>query len=219
MGRKDQVRRFGLLLFVFVAAACSADDEVMVPPSRAQVVDAYAGTGLSEAVAQCVVGLGERQFDLIDLDPDRATPPQTQELLDEFILSCVDAENLGRTTLSEPPSLAFKGEADVFGDDADLDDLWLLCEAGVGALCDDLWEAAPVGSTYEQFGVTCGERFDVLDCGEALTLSASEVDLEALRPEPETDDESVGDESAETDATDTDATDTEPVAVIPEVFG
>ena len=152
-------------------------------------MQAYLDTGLSENVASCVVGLGERQVELIDLDPSTPTPIEIQELIDEIILSCVEAEKLGNPDFDEAPALAFSSEPDTFGDDKALDELWLWCEAGDGAACDELWETAPVGSTYERFGVTCGERFDVLDCSEELELApGTTIDrtlIDPPEPEPE----------------------------------
>ena len=83
--------------FSLVAAACSSAELTSTSPDRDQVVSAYVDTGLSEAVASCVVGMGERQFDLADLDPSQPTPRATQQLVDEFILSCVEASQLRDT--------------------------------------------------------------------------------------------------------------------------
>jgi hypothetical protein len=47
-----------------------------------------------------------------------------------------------------------------YGDDATLDQLWDSCEAGDGQACDDLYFQSPPGSQYEQFGDTCGNRFE-----------------------------------------------------------
>jgi hypothetical protein len=62
------------------------------------------------------------------------------------------------TVVEEPP------QPMVFGDDAHLDELWLACEAGSGSACDQLFLQSPVGSDYERFGVSCGERPTVLHC-------------------------------------------------------
>lgn len=43
-----------------------------------------------------------------------------------------------------------------FGDDPDLDLLWLACEQGDWLACDDLYLDSPVESEYEWFGATCG---------------------------------------------------------------
>lgn len=45
-----------------------------------------------------------------------------------------------------------------YGDDASLDALWDSCEAGDMAACDDLYFASPIGSEYEAFGDSCGNR-------------------------------------------------------------
>jgi hypothetical protein len=47
-----------------------------------------------------------------------------------------------------------------FGDDGDLDQLWLGCEAGQMQACDDLYQQSPVDSEYEFFGGTCGLIFE-----------------------------------------------------------
>lgn len=49
---------------------------------------------------------------------------------------------------------------DVYGDDPFLDELWDACTDGDGAACDDLYFGSPVGSEYEWFGWTCGDRTD-----------------------------------------------------------
>lgn len=45
-----------------------------------------------------------------------------------------------------------------YGDDAYFDALWDECEAGNGASCDALYQESPLGSRYEQYGDTCGDR-------------------------------------------------------------
>ena len=50
------------------------------------------------------------------------------------------------------------GDADTYGDDPDLDALWDDCDAGDDVACDDLYLRSPIGSDYESFGSTCGER-------------------------------------------------------------
>ena len=53
-----------------------------------------------------------------------------------------------------------------YGDDDYLDVLWDLCEANAGdgpAACDELFGIAPPESVYEEFGLTCGGRFDAPD--------------------------------------------------------
>jgi hypothetical protein len=52
------------------------------------------------------------------------------------------------------------GEAQSYGDDAQLDALWDRCEGGDMVACDDLYQQSPYGSEYEEFGDTCGGRTD-----------------------------------------------------------
>lgn len=61
---------------------------------------------------------------------------------------------------AKPP----ENEPQSHGDDSALDRLWDGCEAGNGRACDRLFELAPVGSDYERFGLSCGNRDVVLDC-------------------------------------------------------
>jgi hypothetical protein len=48
-----------------------------------------------------------------------------------------------------------------YGDDPALDALYDGCAGGSGAACDQLYTDSPVGSDYEAFALTCGERFTV----------------------------------------------------------
>lgn len=178
-------RSLFLLPLALLFSACGGE-EPLAAPTRSQLIQAYVDTGLSEDIANCVVGIGEGQLEMVDLDPNTSTPAATQELVDELILSCVNASQLASGSFDVPEALAFEGQPDAFGDDPVLDDLWLLCEAGAGSSCDELWETAPVASAYEHFGVTCGERFSVLDCTVELPLDPGDLDLAELRPaEPE----------------------------------
>lgn len=52
------------------------------------------------------------------------------------------------------------GDGDSYGDDAALDALWDACENEDWEACDSLFMQAPVGSEYEDFGDTCGNRTD-----------------------------------------------------------
>ncbi len=57
-----------------------------------------------------------------------------------------------------------------YGDDPTLDALWDACDAGDGQACDDLFFTSPFGSDYEDFGNTCGGRFDLppVSCADEL---------------------------------------------------
>ncbi|HQY33961.1 MAG TPA: hypothetical protein PLS68_08325 [Actinotalea sp.] len=71
-------------------------------------------------------------------------------------------------------------EGDAYGDNAELDALWDACETEDWAACDDLYFAAPIGSEYEAFGETCGNRTEasggscVTDMGGGATEDTGE---------------------------------------------
>lgn len=48
---------------------------------------------------------------------------------------------------------------DDYGDNPTLDRLWDRCADGHGESCDELFWRSELGSAYEDFGNTCGERF------------------------------------------------------------
>lgn len=58
-----------------------------------------------------------------------------------------------------------------FGDVSELDGLWLECDSGGGdwaAACDLLFEFAPLGTAYSEFGDSCGGRNEPSDWCEVL---------------------------------------------------
>ncbi|WP_147796629.1 DUF4190 domain-containing protein [Cellulomonas sp. Y8] len=50
--------------------------------------------------------------------------------------------------------------AQAYGDDPELDALWDACQGGSGTACDDLYWASDLGTEYESFGSTCGNRVE-----------------------------------------------------------
>lgn len=62
-------------------------------------------------------------------------------------------------------------DVDTRGDDPVLDALWDRCVDGDGQACDDLYFESPLGSDYERFGDTCGDRFT-----DVTVLCANELD-------------------------------------------
>jgi hypothetical protein len=69
-----------------------------------------------------------------------------------FVSRAADA--LGDITETLPAVSSDAG----YGDDAALDALWDACAAEDWQACDDLYSQAPIGSEYETFGDTCGNR-------------------------------------------------------------
>lgn len=58
-----------------------------------------------------------------------------------------------------------------FGDDPELDALYLACEGGDWVACDDLYDSSPIDSEYFAFGDTCGGAWTsgtTLYCVEAM---------------------------------------------------
>lgn len=161
-----------VLTSALVFGACSdpAPDVAIVRAD--DVVLAYVDSGLSADVADCFVGLGQREFELGDLLPGAAAEAD-RPLIDEMLASCESAVAILAADEPPPPSLIGIGPFNV-GDDMYLDELWTACDRGDGAACDELWAEAPVGSIYESFGVTCGGRPELLDCGVELVPEVTE---------------------------------------------
>jgi len=64
------------------------------------------------------------------------------------------------------------------GDDPALDALWDGCVDGSGEACDELFLQSPLGSEYERFGDTCGDRFAVAGQFCAIELDSSDSDVD-----------------------------------------
>ena len=52
---------------------------------------------------------------------------------------------------------------DIYGDNAELDALWDECADGSPVSCDSLYISSAIGSEYERFGGTCGDRLDEIE--------------------------------------------------------
>jgi len=61
-------------------------------------------------------------------------------------------------TVTSPECGRRRLSVDTFGDDPELDELYLRCEAGDPFGCDELYSASPAGSDYELFARRCGDR-------------------------------------------------------------
>jgi hypothetical protein len=75
------------------------------------------------------------------------------------------------TDTESPEGDSDSGVAGRYGTDPDLDALWDACDAGDGAACDDLYFQSAIDTEYEEFGDTCGHRFDQSPgyCAEAMS--------------------------------------------------
>ncbi len=127
-------------------------------PSDA-LVRSLVSAGEPSPIIECVLRLDERDLRVGPLEPAAQR---------ELVEGCHTARDalVSDVAWDPPAALADAVQPLGFGDDPRLDQLWLACEEGSGAACDRLFETAPVNSAYETFGLTCGDRPDVLDCAE-----------------------------------------------------
>lgn len=162
-----------------LVSGCTSDAE-MTAPGIDTVVVANIEAGMDGDVAECVVGIGAQELSLFVLMPGAERTSAEALLVDELTASCEEASAFVLDSPLEPDTLAFVDQPFTLGDDPTFDRLWEQCDAGEGSACDQLWEKAPVGSDYERFGVTCGDRNQLLDCTEELTGETVEaIDAEA----------------------------------------
>lgn len=149
-----------LVVVAIAATGCSGSAQELTVEDRIEQVEAeLVGAGTSEEVAACVVRLARH---------DLRRGPLDDVTRSELVLTCDRAQAIldGDGGGTEPASAANAQGPNTLGDDPALDRLWLMCEQGSGAACDELFEQSPVGSEYELFAVSCGQRDEVLRCSE-----------------------------------------------------
>ncbi len=175
-----------LVVALVLLSACARSDE-QVMPTRDEVIAANVEAGLEPAVAECLVGIGQEEVSLDLLMPDAARAPLDDLLISELTDSCGEAAEFVGQIDPRPERLAFEDGPFTYGEDPALDALWDGCVAGAGTDCDTLWVRAPIGSEYERFGVSCGDRPQVLDCAAELTPeTVEELDAAARARAEET---------------------------------
>jgi hypothetical protein len=102
---------------------------------------------------------------------DLRVAPLEAALAEELVATCRTARqalafaDAGADT-DETSGPVEPGRPETLGDDPSLDRLWRACEEGSGSACDRLFAEAPPGSGYETFGLSCGDRPDILNCGD-----------------------------------------------------
>jgi hypothetical protein len=69
-------------------------------------------------------------------------------------------ELFGNCGLDVADFMSFVMEGDAYGDNPELDAMWDACAAGDGDACDELYFNSLVGTEYEAFAATCGDRFE-----------------------------------------------------------
>ncbi len=142
---------------VLFLGACAAEPVAL---SQLEISNALVAQGVDIEVASCAAGLEITEAPTQDL--------LNSERLAKHIDDCVESQ-IGIAQLeAERQELTVLAFADPqnYGDDAELDLLWDDCAAGSGKACDKLFAESPISSEYEKFGLSCGERLEVLDCEE-----------------------------------------------------
>ncbi len=139
-----------------LAGACGSSSDADV---RAQVRAEMMADGATEEQVDCTLDAVEAAgIELASLTEealgDDDAPPEAVDAA----LACIFGDEYDFVT--DPG-------ADTRGDNATLDTLWDDCEAGDGEACDTLYFTSPVGSEYETFGSTCGNRFEDSGVGRA----------------------------------------------------
>ncbi len=148
-----------LIILPVVAGVLLVTSPDETPDASDALVRSLGAAGEPSEIIECVLQLAERDLRL---------GPIGQQAEQELVENCrVARDALVPDVAWDPPeALADAVQPVGFGDDLILDRLWVACDEGSGAACDQLFEDAPINSAYETFGLTCGDRPDVLDCTE-----------------------------------------------------
>jgi hypothetical protein len=155
-----------LLACALIAGSCTDEPgfdrgaavERVVDTAEPPVTDEQAGCYVDRVVDE----LGESA-----LDP--TAPLQDEQVRRRTVIriDCLGASSLGSPVQSDRPAVtAALDEPFTYGQDEVLDSLWDACAAGDAAACDRLFLEAPLGSDYETFGATCGNRTAEPSCTE-----------------------------------------------------
>jgi hypothetical protein len=168
--RTTRSRWTALVLLLVVAlgpVACSSTPEF----DRARAVDdvlAQSAGRLTRPQAECYVDRVVAELGTGALAPEQQNAPDQVPRLTRIRVDCTGVASLGTTVPVAPTT----GDATLGtqpqrpGDDPHLDQLYDACKAGSGAACDQLFDEAPLGSVYEQFAGTCGDRTRELRCAD-----------------------------------------------------
>lgn len=158
------------MLVAATVGACSSSPPFDRDRAIDDVVEANAGRVTREQ-ASCVVDRVAGELGTAVLAPDARPSPQQVERLTSIKIDCVGVANLGlgaATSTVAPRSTATGPgrQPERKGDDPRLDLLYEACQQGSGPSCDQLFDAAPLGSEYEEFASTCGGRTKELRCAD-----------------------------------------------------
>lgn len=147
----------GVLACTLLLASCGGGAEAD-RDWAGEVRTQFEADGIAADVVDCVLNVGRREL---------GRGPLSEAAADELLTNCRAATQvIDGSQSAADEELAMTDVPVAFGDDAQLDGLWTECEVGVGSACDRLFEQSPVGSEYEDFGVSCGNRPELLNCAE-----------------------------------------------------
>lgn len=161
-----------LAALLFVLSACGSDEDDFRDQLKAN------DPSITDEMVDCLIEeLDVRGLTVTDISDDAIGDGPVPEGGQDAFLTCLaveagvdvpDADDPPAATDAPPTSTTTgssgdsgtPGAAHTYGDNPDLDELWDGCEAGDGAACDDLYFRSDIGSDYENFGDTCGRRYE-----------------------------------------------------------
>lgn len=159
---------------VLLTAGCSGDS-VDRDAAVAEVQQRWAGR-LDDVQAGCYVDRVLAEVGAVALEDETVLAPSQVGRLTDIRVDCIGIDNLaavGSTTTAalDPDDTWLANQPMARGDDPQLDLLWVACEDGDGAACDQLFDRAVPGSEYEEFALTCGGRTRELVCADVYRSS------------------------------------------------
>jgi hypothetical protein len=169
------------LVIIVVVALVRSGDSFDREAAASRAVDASAGR-LTRAQAECYVDGVHEQLGARYLAPDASISDDVAARMTAIRVDCVGVANLGVTSTLDPaldPSASASPSTEAGnlprrrGDDPTLDALYDQCALGSGQACDDLFDRSPVGSEYESFAITCGNRTTERRCAGVYVLPES----------------------------------------------
>jgi len=118
----------------------------------------YQWLGVSPSESDCLAdglvadqALRDAFWDMFSYSDPMSAGDEPPAVLDELFTDCgLDVTDFMSTYM----------DGNAYGDNPELDAMWDGCVAGDGTACDDLYFNSGVGTDYEAFGSTCGERFE-----------------------------------------------------------
>ena len=148
-----------LAVLTLLLAACGSDEDDF----REQLKEL--DPSITDETVDCIISeLDDRGLSVTDISDNAIGDGEIPLDAQEALFECLSAGFLSSDSTDSTDSSGTSdssGSSGAYGSDAGLDALWDGCLAGDGAACDDLYFQAPIGSEYEEYGDTCGGRYEV----------------------------------------------------------